>query len=142
MKKMLMTVAALAVIWTLGTTAAFAEGPSASTAESVSAVQTGGKTNHPAAGGNCAFVDADNDGICDNLDTHCNFVDANGDGICDNRDTHCTSFVDADNDGICDNCKNLCTHNSASHSNDCAHNGIASVNKHRSDSHGHGRRHH
>ncbi|MCL2339459.1 MAG: hypothetical protein FWC59_00970 [Actinomycetia bacterium] len=45
-----------------------------------------------------SFVDADGDGICDNLGSGSgqNFVDANGDGICDN-------FVDADGDGICDN---------------------------------------
>lgn len=61
------------------------------------------------------FVDADGDGVCDNIGTQSksqgvNFVDADGDGVCDNEGT-CTSngerkqlnFVDANSDGICDN---------------------------------------
>lgn len=46
------------------------------------------------------FVDADDDGICDNC-TGTGFVDVDGDGICDNCTG--TNFVDADGDGICDN---------------------------------------
>ena len=66
------------------------------------------------------FVDANNDGVCDNAGTACprsegcaqgsNFVDQNGDGVCDNAaDGKCTkkgkgrNFVDANNDGVCDN---------------------------------------
>ena len=67
------------------------------------------------------FMDRDNDGICDNLDTTragCNYTDADGDGVCDNLGSgvcagsytgtglgfgrNCT-FIDADGDGVCDN---------------------------------------
>ena len=74
-------------------------------------------------GGGCQgqyFVDADGDGICDNLGTGKGqggpgkgqyFVDADGDGICDNLGTGKGQggpgkgeyFVDADGDGTCDN---------------------------------------
>lgn len=75
--------------------------------------------------GSC-YVDADNDGICDNRDTaacancgsaNCDgtcYTDADNDGLCDNRGTaactncgsaNCggTCYTDADNDGVCDN---------------------------------------
>ena len=70
------------------------------------------------------FVDANNDGICDNCNdyNHQYFVDENGDRICDNlnnrhlfndenkdgvcddcnRANHGSKFVDSDSDGICD----------------------------------------
>lgn len=33
-----------------------------------------------------------------------NYIDANNDGVCDNAKKDCTrNFVDADNDGVCDN---------------------------------------
>lgn len=40
----------------------------------------------------------------------CSFVDADQDGICDNHGEHCGSnWTDADHDGICDNrAKNIC----------------------------------
>lgn len=39
-----------------------------------------------AAGPRCGryYVDADGDGVCDNIGSRCVYVDANGDGICDN----------------------------------------------------------
>ena len=67
-----------------------------------------------AAGPRCGryYVDADGDGICDNIGSRCVYVDANGDGLCDNcggaRHGHWAgcggAFVDADGDGVCDNC--------------------------------------
>ena len=75
------------------------------------------------AGRGSNFVDADQDGVCDNSDVtnstggngfgyNNRFVDADQDGVCDNRDvTNSTSgngfgyhnrFIDADQDGICD----------------------------------------
>ena len=51
--------------------------------------------------GSSAYVDANADGICDNLGS--GYVDVNADGICDNRG-NCGNYVDADADGICDNC--------------------------------------
>jgi len=69
------------------------------------------------------FVDADGDGVCDNLGSrttgrgygHQNnsesagFVDADGDGVCDNLGTmsgaqgqNQQNYVDADGDGTCD----------------------------------------
>ncbi len=89
-----------------------------------------GKQNKQGKQNSCKFVDANNDGICDN------FVDANNDGKCDNctgtgvcdgtgkgkgmgqgkcgagcgkfvdanNDGKCDNFVDANNDGKCDNC--------------------------------------
>ena len=74
-----------------------------------------GKQNKQGKQASCKFVDANNDGICDN------FVDANGDGKCDNCTGNgtcdgtgkgmkqgsgkscCGKFVDANNDGKCDN---------------------------------------
>lgn len=60
------------------------------------------------------FVDADNNGVCDNLGTNAsggygqNYVDADNNGVCDNRGTNASggygqNYVDADNDGVCDN---------------------------------------
>ena len=67
-----------------------------------------------AAGPRCGryYVDADGDGVCDNIGSRCVYVDADGDGICDNcggaRHGHWAgcggAFVDADGDGVCDNC--------------------------------------
>lgn len=57
------------------------------------------------------YVDANNDGVCDNrgtglgagLGAGCLFTDADGDGVCDTCGRlHCR-FVDANNDGVCDN---------------------------------------
>jgi hypothetical protein len=54
------------------------------------------------------YVDADNDGVCDNIGERPEFVDEDGDGVCDNRGIrgfggYGRIFVDADGDGICDN---------------------------------------
>ena len=54
------------------------------------------------------YVDADNDGVCDNIGERPGFVDENGDGVCDNQGSrgfggYGRNFVDADGDGICDN---------------------------------------
>lgn len=67
------------------------------------------KTNPPRP----AYVDKNNDGVCDNFVTGrpggrgANFVDKNNDGICDNRGSgryqgRGPNFVDKNNDGICD----------------------------------------
>ena len=63
------------------------------------------------------YVDADGDGICDNIGTCPGFVDADGDGVCDNLGgcgrgrggrgcggCGCggMNFVDSDGDGVCD----------------------------------------
>ncbi len=68
-----------------------------------------------------SYVDADNDGICDNRGENCGnnenksgYVDADNDGICDNKGENCgnnenkSGYVDADNDGICDNKGEYC----------------------------------
>lgn len=63
------------------------------------------------------FVDADNDGVCDNYaqGNESNFVDENGDGVCDNQafgnrgsghnrsKGQAVNFTDTNGDGICDN---------------------------------------
>ena len=54
------------------------------------------------------YVDADNDGVCDNIGERPGFVDEDGDGVCDNRGIrgfggYARNFVDVDGDGICDN---------------------------------------
>lgn len=90
----------------------------------------GGKAlnQYLACGDDCKygnFIDADNDGICDNREERqdcwqngsCqagNFSDIDNDGICDNTEgkreceqngsCQAGNFTDADNDGICDNC--------------------------------------
>lgn len=49
------------------------------------------------------YVDADNDGVCDNRGTVCDgryYVDVDQDGVCDNQGQN---YMDADNDGIYDN---------------------------------------
>lgn len=54
----------------------------------------------------CTYVDADQDGICDNRSENCgkNFVDENGDGVCDNHGENCDrNFTGAGNNGVCDN---------------------------------------
>ncbi len=52
------------------------------------------------------FVDADGDGICDNLGSGYVYADADGDGVCDVCGAaHAQgggNFVDADGDGVCD----------------------------------------
>ncbi len=62
-KKITLTVTALVLVAALSTMAAFAAG-----------------------NGYGNFVDADNDGVCDNRGNG-NFVDADNDGVCDNRGT-------------------------------------------------------
>lgn len=62
------------------------------------------------AGVRAGYVDADNNGICDNYAEGNNacpgYVDADDDGACDNyaanQDVR-PGYVDADNDGVCDN---------------------------------------
>lgn len=54
------------------------------------------------------YVDADGDGVCDNIGERPEFVDADGDGVCDNQGSRgfrgdARNYVDEDGDGICDN---------------------------------------
>ena len=91
MKKLITIAAALVLTLAFGTTA-FAAGP-------------GHHSHCPVNGANagyCSFVDADNDGICDN---------------CQNGNVHCSNYVDVNNDGICDYCQN-----------DSAHSGMVCAN--------------
>ena len=62
-------------------------------------------------------VDADQDGICDELDDACpasgdQSVDVDGDGVCDEEDDACpddaTGWTDADGDGVCDEVADAC----------------------------------
>ncbi|HNX42870.1 MAG TPA: hypothetical protein PLJ84_00400 [Bacteroidales bacterium] len=61
-----------------------------------------------------AFVDKNNDGVCDNYSSGryqgrgANFVDKNNDGVCDNYGSgryqgRGANFIDSNKDGICDN---------------------------------------
>jgi hypothetical protein len=63
-------------------------------------------------GGGAQYVDANDDGLCDNIGACPRSVDADGDGVCDNGDCGrgrggcgCgdMEFVDEDEDGVCDN---------------------------------------
>ena len=66
-------------------------------------------------GNGTQYVDTNDDGICDNIDTCPRSVDTDGDGVCDNLGDcgrgrggygcgECNmEFVDEDGDGICDN---------------------------------------
>lgn len=86
MKKILLRLAAAAIILSLGVTGVFAAGP--------------GCGRH--------FVDEDADGVCDNAGSACAYVDEDGDGVCDICGTahgSCagSAFLDEDGDGICDN---------------------------------------
>lgn len=63
--------------------------------------------------GNCGrgYVDADNDGVCDNQGQCARFVDTDNDGICDNfaaRDMTCWQCIDADGDGFCEQHHGAC----------------------------------
>ncbi len=78
----------------------------------------------------CAFVDADGDGICDNVSLHHRYTDDNGDGACD---LHCAAFLDKDSDGLCDSCAGACYHSSAG----CSRNGSCA-----GADYGHHTRHH
>ena len=112
MKKIL-TVALAVVMLGVGASAALAAGQGCG--RGLSGVHHNGLCNQLHA--NCAYTDANGDGVCDNCGTglgHCangaNFVDANGDGVCDSCGTglgHCANgvnYVDANGDGVCDNC--------------------------------------
>ena len=116
MKKRILVFAVAGVLTlTLGTASAFA------------ATQV---RRNAAKAGSCAttsaYVDADNDGVCDNYEAggcgrqngagngtgNGSYVDADNDGVCDNYEAGgCGrqngagngSYVDADNDGVCDN---------------------------------------
>lgn len=93
MKKIVLTITALALILSAGTVSAFAAGPNNASAQ-------------PGCGYCSGFVDTDGDGVCDNLGTRRSygFVDADGDGICDNLGNgRGYVFTDADGDGVCDN---------------------------------------
>lgn len=81
MKKLFMIGATITIMLTMGT-AAFAANTGKTDVQVVSR----------AAG--CIFVDADNDGYCDNGDSHCDvcyYVDEDGDSICDNVGRNCTN---------------------------------------------------
>ena len=99
-KKILAGILIGLVVLAVGATSAFAAG-------------TGGWHHLSGGRGSC-----DGTGICTNCgSTGCHgscYVDADNDGICDNRDTaacancgsaNCdgTCYADADNDGVCDN---------------------------------------
>lgn len=93
MKRIVLGVLAAGIILTIGATTAFAAGVH------------GGRARGAEAGiclsdGACSmYVDADEDGICDNCASdhgvclnngNCdNYADADGDGICDNQGAHC-----------------------------------------------------
>ena len=95
MKKLWISLAAVALVLALGVTGALAAG------------HRGQGLRYTAGSGvNCAsFTDTDGDGICDNRGTGCGgyCMDADGDGVCDNRGTGCgVCYTDAAGDGICD----------------------------------------
>lgn len=86
MKKAFLGVLSTAIVLSMWVETAFAAGP----------------------GSGRYYVDADGDGICDNVGNGCVYVDADGDGICDvcgavHAQVDGGNFVDADGDGICDN---------------------------------------
>lgn len=99
-KKVLAGILIALVVLAVGATSAFAAGTGGwhhLSGGRGSCDGTGICTNCGSIGchGSC-YVDADNDGICDNRDTAAcaNCGSANCDGTC---------YTDADNDGVCDN---------------------------------------
>lgn len=89
MKKLLIIGTTITFILTMGT-AAFAANVGKADVQMVSR----------SAG--CVFVDANNDGYCDNGDSHCGtcyYVDADGDGICDYGGKNCTNNTDTARNG-------------------------------------------
>ena len=116
MKRIVLGVLAAGIILTIGATTAFAAGVHGGRAR-------GAETGICLSDGACSmYVDADEDGICDNCASdhgvclnngNCdNYADADGDGICDNcasghsaclNSGSCGNYVDADGDGVCDN---------------------------------------
>ena len=98
MKKWMVSICALAMVLSAMATPAHAA--------RMACRQENGSCANRTAG--CSFVDADNDGICDNKKNGCqnrNFTDADNDGVCDHKsaETCGGSFTDADGDGVCDN---------------------------------------
>lgn len=104
----------------IGTVAAEPTGRSVnSTPENTQAATTQEVQPVEARGPN--YVDADNDGVCDNRPAcgqgkgrRCGYMDANGDGICDHQGAGACNrgngqgrarqgYVDANGDGVCDN---------------------------------------
>lgn len=97
MKKTLVGILMAAMVLSVGATSAFAAGRGCGRGHGhgrnhVNVTASGAGGNYTGA---CNFVDADNDGICDNCNTYhgncpsgsgCgqNYVDADGDGVCDN----------------------------------------------------------
>lgn len=87
MKRIVMGILALLLIFSTGIPSAYAAGYGhRRSGVKVCAVENG-CTQSGSCPGQCRFVDADGDGICDNRDTQCqgcdNWQDQNGDGICD-----------------------------------------------------------
>lgn len=81
------------------------------------------------------YVDANNDGVCDNRVTSVCWNDANGDGICDNRASG-VCYCDTDGDGVCDRCgKNYVDANGDGICDNC--NSVGSY-AHHGYGHGHG----
>ena len=85
-----------------------------------------GVTSAFAAGRGCHFRDEYNDGVCNFAYTSCTFVDADEDGICDNCGINIDEmgysrhYIDADNDGVCDNyTEGVCPQNGAGRGYGC-----------------------
>ena len=101
MKRVLVGIAAAALVLSVSVTGAFAAGWGHGR-NYTDANGDGVCDNY--TGGGRYFVDANGDGVCDNC-TGCGryFVDADGDGVCDNCAGGGRYFVDANGDGVCDN---------------------------------------
>lgn len=126
MKKIILIASAFVIVCLMTVTGIFAGGPSETTNQTASSNNE--NTMKENAGQN--YVDANQDGICDNKDdsNQCqNYVDIDQDGVCDNQTneqcmSHCQNndhgnqqcqqnYVDANDDGVCDNYQNnTCLH--------------------------------
>lgn len=74
----------------------------------------------------CRFVDANEDGVCDNCRGDCRkaAVDQNNDGICDHCGEDCDGhWIDMDGDGVCDHCGETCHRQDADGDGVCDNHG-------------------
>lgn len=110
MKKIITTIAAAALVLTVGVTGALAAGPGRGRQAA------GGGASRYHAQTVCRYVDADGNGVCDYCGAYRAaytgggqyFIDADGNGICDHcgrMDGSCGTgryYTDANGDGVCD----------------------------------------
>lgn len=93
MKKMMIGIASVLMLTAvIGTVGVYAAGKGRGT----------GVCQNASAEQRVNYIDADNDGICDNQSSGKYYTDNDNDGVCDNQNSG-KYYTDNNNDGVCDN---------------------------------------